>query len=278
MPDRPFLQRVRDSLPVLHPAERRLAGFLLNFPGELAAYTARELAGLANVSAPTVSRFVQRLGYTSYEEARRHVRADQRSGAALYMVASRQNTPEAALQAHQRQAIANIDATFAALPQSEIDAVAQAILAARRVWLVGFRTSQPLAAYLYWQIYQVCPNTVVVPQAGQTMAEHLSAVEPGDCVVVVALARRVRAMPLLLDSVAQTGAATLLISDEGMARQPAMTWHFQCATMAPGPLFGHVAVMLLLQLLATRVVELSGPAGRKRLSAIEALHTALDEI
>ena len=37
-----FLGRVRESLPDLHPAERRLGEFLCDFPGEIASYNAQE--------------------------------------------------------------------------------------------------------------------------------------------------------------------------------------------------------------------------------------------
>ena len=42
-----FVTRVRQRLTSMHPAERRLAEFVLSFPGELASYTASELAALA---------------------------------------------------------------------------------------------------------------------------------------------------------------------------------------------------------------------------------------
>ena len=68
-----FLARVRSALPSLHPAERRLGEFVCEFPGELASYDAQELARLANVSKATVSRFVRRLDYANYDEARKHL-------------------------------------------------------------------------------------------------------------------------------------------------------------------------------------------------------------
>jgi DNA-binding MurR/RpiR family transcriptional regulator len=67
--DRPFLQPVRDALNMLHPTERWLAGFLLNFPGKLASCTARAPTGLTNMSAPTVSRGIKRLAYTKYKRS-----------------------------------------------------------------------------------------------------------------------------------------------------------------------------------------------------------------
>src|SRR6478736_10073993 len=80
-----FLARAREALDSLHPAERRLGEFVCDFPGELASYSAQELAALAHVSKATVSRFVQRLGYDNYEEARRHARADKQTGSRLFL-------------------------------------------------------------------------------------------------------------------------------------------------------------------------------------------------
>lgn len=278
MPDPSFLHRVRASMDVLHPTERRLATFLLNFPGELASYTAQELAALAHVSAPTVSRFIKRLGYANYDEARRHVRSDQKSGAALLMMAARTSEPEGQMRAHLEQAKANLEATLVTLPASDIEAMARAILTAPQTWSVGFRTSQSFASYFHWQSYQVVPRLQVIPQAGQTMAEHIAAIRPEDCVVIFALSRRIQAMEAILSAIVDTGARIALITDEGMARRDDVQWHLHCATIAPGPLFSHVSVMLLIQLLATRLIELSGPEGRKRLSGIEVLHDRLHEV
>ncbi|WP_172330406.1 MurR/RpiR family transcriptional regulator [Mangrovicoccus sp. HB161399] len=273
-----FLDRVRNSLDGLHPAERRLAVFLLNFPGELAAYTGQELAALANVSAPTVSRFIKRIGYANYEEARRHVRTAKRTGAALYMVAAGEDSPEEMLRTHLRQAETNLGQTFLTLPAAEIETLAAAVLAARRVWIAGFRSSQAMASYLHWQIYQVCPQAAVIPAGGQTMAEHVAAIEPEDCVIVFGMARRPQGLPALIEALKGRGAKVAYVSDEGAERRDDLDWHMQCATLAPGPLYSHVSAMLLMQVLATRILQLSGLEGRRHQSVIEELHRDLGEL
>jgi DNA-binding MurR/RpiR family transcriptional regulator len=52
----------------------------------------------------------------------------------------------------------------------------------------------------------------------------------------------------------------------------------RCHSSAPGPLDNHVALMLLCDLLATRVMAQAGAAGRQRLSRVEAAHDALAEL
>jgi len=275
---RSFLARIRVALPTLHPSERRLAEVVLNFPGELASYSASELARLAHVSNATVTRFVRKVGYASFEEARQAAREGAQGGAALFRVVARDNASEAALAAHLDQVRLNLDLTFAAIHQAQVDAVAQALIEAPRVWVLGFRTAQAFAQYLGTQLRQVLVDVTVLPGPGQTLAEALASVRPGDCVVVFALRRPVRGLHRLVAEIRATGARLAVIEDDALPDDGGVTWRLRCHTAAPGPLFSHAAVLTLAHFLATRVVELSGPAGRRRLATIEAFHESLDEL
>lgn len=276
--DRSFLTRVRDALPDLRPAERRLGEFVCDFPGELASYSAQELAALAHVSKATVSRFVQRLGYENYEEARRHARLEKQTGSRLFLANATDAAAEQSVAAHAAQAVANVEATFLALVDTQVTAIAQAVLGARKVWVIGFRASHPFAAYLQWQLTQVVENIVAIPGAGQTLGEHLASVTAGDVVIVFGLRRRIARMGLVLDQIGKSSATLLYITDEGEAFHSGATWHLRCQTLAPGPLFSHVAVMAVCHLIATRCIEAAAAGGRKRLRSIEALNDSLEEL
>lgn len=273
-----FLLNIRKALPSLHPTERRLAEFLLSFPGEIASYSASELAKLANVSNATVSRFIKKLGYENYDAARRIVRAEQKSGAAIFKVAYKSASIDQILAEHLEQNKSGIESTFALLNLVEIDELASAILKSRRVFLVGFRTSHAFAVYLQSQILQVVENVITLPNAGQTLAESIAAIGPDDCVIFFSFPRRIRFSSELLIQTINSGAKVAYISDEVAERDNKVSWHFQCNTTATGPLFNHVPLMSLVHLIATRVIELAGPAARKRLSAIEVLHDSFGEI
>ncbi|MGE0796785.1 MAG: MurR/RpiR family transcriptional regulator [Lautropia sp.] len=277
--ERSFLARVRKALPDLHPAERRLGEFVCDFPGELASYDAQELARFANVSKATVSRFVRRLGYESYDEARRHARAEQRTGSRLFMAhAGDPDAAEASLTQNVEQGKLNLDRTFAAITQAELDDVAQAMLDARKVWVAGFRASHPFAAYLRWQLTQVVEDVIAIPGSGETLGEHLVSIRRQDCVVMFGLRRRVAVTQRILEHAGSTGAALLYVTDEGVEPEHLARWHFRCHTMAPGPLFNHVSVMALCHLLVTRCIELAGGRARSRLRGIEMLNDSLDEL
>lgn len=273
-----FLGRIRAALPDLHPAERRLGEFLCDFPGELASYDAQELARLANVSKATVSRFVRRLDYANYDEARRHAREDQRSGSRLFLSHPGDPNPEASLLAAIEQSKANLDQTFIMIAQAEIDAVAKAMLGARKVWIVGFRASHPLADYLRWQLTQVIESVVSIPGGGETLGEHLASVSTDDCVIVFGLRRRVAGMEALLDYLAASKAPLAYVTDEGLEPDRRVRWHLRCHTASTGPLFNHVSVMALCHVLITRTIDLSASTGRARLRRIEAANDSLNEL
>jgi DNA-binding MurR/RpiR family transcriptional regulator len=285
-PPSSYIARIRAALPSLHPSERRLADTILSFPGEIGSYTATELAVLANVSNATVTRFVRRLGYENFDQARQAARAAQQTGAAVFRVSTPDKGPEAALMAQIAQGRQNVESSFAAITLAEIDALADSLLKAGRVWIIGFRTSQAFALYLGAQIGQIVPNVTVLPQAGQTLAESLSSISAKDVVIVFALRRTVRQLPALCRELRLSPASAALISDVPpepgedsslLETELAPRWRLRVQTAAPGPLFNHSAVVMLCHILATRALERSGLAGRKRLLMIEGLHDSLDE-
>ncbi len=279
-----FVGRIRDQLDQLSPSERRLAEFALDLPGDLAGYTASELATLAQVSNATVTRFVRRLGYESFDEARKHVRSEQRAGSPLAMAATAPVTAIAAddiVGVQRAQSLANIDATYRRLSSTEIEQIAAAMLAARKVWVVGFRSSHPLAMYLRWQLLQIVPSAQVIPGAGETLGEHLAGIGADDVVIVFALRRRVRQMPAIVAQLAKACPNLVYITERNERNASAKTpakWSLQCDVQGPGVLDNHTAVIGLCHLLVTQVMTLAGNPGRRHLGLVEAFHDALDEI
>lgn len=247
MTDQSFLSRVRRHMADLHPAERKLGELVCDFPGDLASYSASELAELAGVSNATVSRFVRRLGYTSYEQARRDAREEQNSGSRLYLGHAVDPAPDFPA-AYADCDFQNIRRTLSSIEPEKLDMFVRLLLSARKVWVIGFRASHPLASYLQWQLLQVVEEIVAIPGGGHTMGEHVARMHSEDIVIVIGLRRRVAVLPDLMDAIRDAGASIAYITDESAQDRDGIDWHFRCMTKSPGPLFSHVAVMALLNL------------------------------
>lgn len=277
-PIKPFLARVNDALPDLHPSERKLAELVLDFPGEMAGYTATELAELANVSNATVSRFVRRIGYASFDEARRAVRDEQRDGTALLRFSSSTPAGNGEVARHFEASQQNLELTYGALDDATIDALAHAMIAAPRVWFIGFRAGQSFAQYLGWQTSQVLANVTVLPRAGETLAESLASLTERDVVMLIALRRKPKLVAAVAAAARQARAALAVLEDRPSPDLADADWHLTCATSTTAPLMNHVASMAVCNLVGARVIELSGAAGRSRMAAIEEGHRRFDEL
>jgi DNA-binding MurR/RpiR family transcriptional regulator len=262
----------------LPPTERRLAEFILDFPGDLAGYNASELAALVKVSNATVTRFVRRLGYSSYEEARRHAREQRSAGSPLFTREASSHAPEGSIAAHLQRAQDNLAATFDRIDEATIEEVVDALVKARCAWFLGYRNNRSFAAYLRWQLAQFLAGTHVIPGPGETLAEYAPDIGPQDVLVVFALRRSPRVAATFATGASRAGAQVLYITDQLTPSNVQARWVLRCHTAAPGPLDSHVTVMLLCELLATRAMDLAGAVGHKRLSAVEASHEALDQL
>ncbi len=272
-----FLTRVRQNLAAFHPMERRLAEFVLDFPGDLPSYAANELAALAGVSNATVTRFIKRLGYPHFEEARRQVRQERSAGSPLFL-ASRSAQLAQQFSASLGASQENLQRTLARLDPADMDHMAQALLGARKVWVTGFRSSQSFAAYFRWQLFQVKEEIVLAPGAGDTLGQYTASMTAADVVVVFAVRRRPAGLREGIAQMVASGARVLYISDEQVARQEGLAWHVYCSCESDRPLDDHVAVISVCHLLASRVIELAGPKERARLTAIEASYDSLHEL
>ena len=225
-----------------------------------------------------MSRFVRRLGYANYEEARRRVRVERDDGAVLFLGSVGESDPDRFLADHLEQAQLNVQRTFAQISMAEIDALADAVLDARRVFLIGMRAGHVFAGYLHRQMSQIVADITLLPIAGETLAESLASIGPKDCAVIVSLRRRPALIEAVTAAVIGSGARVALVTDEAAERRADVAWHLRCHTGSLGPLFDHGAVLATCHLLATRVITRSGRAGRSRLTAVEQMLDTLGEL
>lgn len=272
-----FLDRIRTALADLQPAERRLGTFLLDFPGDMASYDAQELARLSDVSKATVSRFIRKIGYDSYDAARRAVRDEASSGSRLYIGHAEPGAMEDVLGFGMREEMENLAWTFQRITPDDLDRLAEKMLSARKVWIIGQRISHSFATYLRWQLVKVVPDAAVIPKDGESMGEHLAAMTADDLVLVVALRRRMSGLEALLREIGTIGAARAVISDDSMEPDPNLDWHFRCRISTATPQFNHAAVLALCHQIVVRTTLKSGADGRTRLRRVDELNERLGE-
>jgi DNA-binding MurR/RpiR family transcriptional regulator len=270
--------RIQEQYAVLPGSERKVADLILDFPGEVAAYSATELAQLAGASKAAVTRLIRRLDYASFEEARRAARDAQTWGSPVYLLSkdADRGAFDARVQNHIEQDVRNITRTFEGIDEGTLEAIVDAIAGARRVWLFGHRNSHYLAGYLRWQLIQVRGDVHILPAPGETLAEYMAELRPDDLLVVLGFRRRIPDVERAMDSAAAAGVPVLLITDPTARLGSGATWTVRCEVRGEDLFDRYSAAMSFLHFLAVAVVARTGAAGRRRLALIEGRHEDLD--
>ncbi|TCP44322.1 MurR/RpiR family transcriptional regulator [Rhodovulum marinum] len=279
--DRPSLtRRIHEAYRALPAGERRAADIVLAMPGELAVWSASELADRAAVSNATISRFVRRLGYRSFEEARREARTMRAAGSPLYLAErAGADGPSDALTETLATETALLQATLAQLDGDMLDRIAMRLARARRVRFAGFRNSHVAADFGRRALAQMRPDVEMLNAPGQTLAEGIAGVSAEDAVIIVGLRRRPAGFGRFVRAVAATGADIVLLADPGIREAPAeVRWTLVCPVETQQTLDSYVGAIAVLRLVALATMGRLGPAARDHLERIESIHDALDEL
>lgn len=268
-----YYQRLPDS-------ERRLADVILDFPGDIASYSATELAALAGVSKAAATRFFRRLGFASYSEARRQAREIQEWGSPLYLQSQQARTGggDSRLEAHLQDNLRLLTRTFDNLRAEDLEKIVDAILGARRVWLLGFRNSYILAGYACAQLVLVRDDVHLLPVGGEALAEYLAGIGPDDLLLAVGVRRRLRRLQQAMQHAREAGARIVYLTDPSVGETARLAdWTLRCEVRGASLFDSYVAAMSVLHLLCTVVAERAGEPGRARMKRVEKLHEKLAE-
>lgn len=277
----PLIGRIRDVYDTLPASERALADILLEFPGDITVYSASELAERAQVSNAAVSRFIKRLKFEDYRDARQMVRRAQASGQPIYLNNSLVQPPSRArsIEQHLERDQSNLLATFQALDRKQLAAAVRALVKAERIWTLGFRNSYFFAGYLRRQLNQSRPDVTLLPQPGQIVMEDLAAAGRKDLVAIVGMRRRVVQLETVMSYLRTRKVPVLYITDHRAVKTAELaTWTFRCQSRGVSLFDSYVSVISLLNFLCTELAAETADAGRRRLALIEDGMAACREI
>ncbi len=188
-----FLQRIAAAHPSLSPQMARLAVFVSEHYLQAAFMSARKLAAAAGVSLPTVVRFARTLGYPSFEALRvniqERVNFDLTGVERLRTFPGRSRSSVALLRRIVEADFQSLRALAQTFSAPQFERFVRALVAARRVTILGFRYVSPLAAYFAYSLGKVKPDVRAVTRADSSVYDHVRLMSPDDLLVAIAFAR-----------------------------------------------------------------------------------------
>ncbi|PMR73405.1 MurR/RpiR family transcriptional regulator [Billgrantia endophytica] len=271
-------QRISARYGELSAQEQRVASFILDHFDDLAVYSAADLARLTGVSKSTVSRLFRRLGFESFQAVKRHARQLRSLGMPLVTDTEAVGASER-FKRHFEREQENLRRLLASVEPGAFEAILQALDRARRVVLVGFRNSYPLALHFRQQLVQARDHVSLAPQPNQSLAEELAGLEKEDLVVLFGFRRRHRMFDALVEELAAMPCRLLLIGDATAASHAGQAdWWLECPLDSISAFDSYASAMSLINLLVNGLLHQRLGQGRARIDAISELYQELDEL
>lgn len=263
-------ERVRRSLGELSKSERKVARALLSGPPTIGLESVSQLAARADVSGPTVSRFVARLGFDNYAAFQHALREDLSarvlSPVEVYRshLATTDGTPLGLAASTLAEAVT---ATLTQLSPPDFER-AVSLLAGERhpVLVTGGWTSHLLAAMLTSLVRPFRSGVHHVPSLAAERAAALADLRRGDVVVVFDFRRYELDTFEFARLARDRGGHLVLVTDPWLSPIADLADAVLPAQVdGPSPFESLTPTVALVETLATDVARRLGAAGNARL-------------
>lgn len=272
----------REAMGQLTVSERKAARALLSAYPVAGLETVAELADRAGVSAPTVVRFVSRLGFSGYAAFQRALMHEvhARMGSPLEQYAEKRGMPSGPdlLPYAVTTFVDALQSSFATVPPSEFEQAVGMLCSTRtRVHVVGGRFSHVLADYLVAHLQLLRANVSSVPGDEFSRVSLVGDASKDDVLVVFDYRRYDPSTVRLAREAHRNGARVLLLTDPFLSPVS----EFSDAVLptrvdSPSPFDSLVPAFALVEALVAAVTERLGDRGRSRVERLEGLRGALD--
>jgi DNA-binding MurR/RpiR family transcriptional regulator len=255
----------------LTPTQRRLAQCLLDRPGTGALMSSAELAALAGVSQPSVTRFAVALGFDGYPALRRALRdgapADPSTGTV-------DNELQRALHGEMATLSRLADRLADGTPERTTVAQAGKLLAASRpLPVLGLRAARPLADYFAYFAAKVHPDVRVLDQGGSLLADRIEQARAAGAgaLLAIVLPRYPREALDALREARAAGLTTVVLTDSPVSPAAALADLPLTAAVGQRLVFDlHAAPMALTMVLVQAMCDADPAASQARLEDFEA--------
>lgn len=270
--------RLRAALPALTRAERQLAAYMLaNFPVSVLGSVSAVARG-AGVSAPTVVRLVQKLGYSGFPEFQAHLH-DEVSAKLASPIAKREKWAQLPPEGHLLNAFAarvveNLTATLGGIDVDEFDKVAAKLAAReRRVWTIGGRLTRSLAEYFATALLVMRDGVTLMSNLPNTWPPALLDMREGDVLLAFDVRRYEATVLQVVEIAREQGAEVVLITDRWVSPAAAHATHiFPCHIEAPSAWDTLTAPLMLVEALLAAVQGQDWSSTEARLARLEDLY------
>ena len=212
-----ILECIHNKMNTFSKGQRRIAAYILESYDKAAFLTAGVLGKTVQVSESTVVRFASQLGYDGYPEMQKALQE-----MVLHRLTASQRIEAGEKRIAQEDILNSVllaDADRIRKTSEEIDAVqfqdaVEALLSARRIYVLGVRSSASLASFLCYYLRYLFDDVRQLMQLSESeVFEALVRIAPQDVLVGISFPRYCSATVRAMELARTRGARTVALTD-----------------------------------------------------------------
>jgi DNA-binding MurR/RpiR family transcriptional regulator len=212
-----LISKIEKVYPSLSKGHKLIADFIMEHYDKAAFMTAAKLGEKVGISESTVVRFAVEIGFEGYPELQKSLQEliKNRLTSVQRMEVANVNISEGNML--DKALAADIELIRATLEQTSRQAFAssvEAINSARRIYILGVRSSAPLASFMAYYFKLFCDNVMLVYTASASeVFEQLYRITKEDVCIAISFPRYSKQTINALRFVRDRGATIISITD-----------------------------------------------------------------
>ncbi|WP_315900027.1 MurR/RpiR family transcriptional regulator [Roseovarius atlanticus] len=264
--------RIENAADTLTASERKLAAAILSDYPYAGLASIQELAKRAEVSPPSISRFVTKIGLGGYQEFQRDLIAEIKEGQRSPPEIHRgdRSVDGGYLRDFADRASAQMAIASEAITEAQFARVCALLSDSRRdVYLVGGRISDTIARHLSFHLRQSRQGVYHLPENTEVWPEYLLRMKQGDVLFMVDFRRYQTSLERLSDKASkELRARVVLMTDKWLSPIAKHATEVMPVPIESGTLWDtYTPALAVIEAIATKIAEDNFDQTRARIQA-----------
>jgi len=219
--EKDLLSKIKSGMSEFSKGQKLIGDFIINHYDKAAFMTASKLGSAVGVSESTVVRFAIELGFDGYPKLQKSLQGLIRTKLTSVQRIDVTNDRMGDSNILRNVVLSDIEKLRTSLEDmdmNEFDAVVDAILAAKRIYILGVRSSAALASFLGFYFNLIFENVRLVHTTSVSeMFEQILRVTEGDVVIGISFPRYSSRTVKALRYSKDRGAKVIAITDSNLS-------------------------------------------------------------
>ena len=272
-------ERIRNCYPTFSKGQKKIANSILNDYDKVAYMTASKLGALVGVSESTVVRFAYELGFEGYAEFQRSVQELVRTKLTPNQrieVTKQRMSKGCVIDNVMESDINKIRITLESLDRNAFLGAVDAILSAKRIFVMGARSSESLARTLSYNLSLIFDNVKFVnPTSTAEVFEQMFSICEDDVLIAFSFPRYSSKMVNAVKYARQNNADVVVFTDSSISPIAEFSNHLLLAQSDMASFMD--SLVAPMSIINAMIVEITGRREKEITERFDKLEALWDE-